>query len=97
MARAVFIYFNKRKPSCLSFKDGNPMNYKIENLFELPGFMLSNYGKKNKNGFMGVEKSGNLYWGRITINGKRVRTNGFNTPEEAHAAYLKAKEEYANS
>lgn len=94
LARAVFIYFNKRKPGILSFRDENPMNYKIENLYEVPGYMLKNYGKVNKHGFKGVEKSGNLFWGRITINGKRIRTQGFSTPEEAHAAYLKAKEEY---
>jgi hypothetical protein len=34
------------------------------------------------------------YVTRATINGQRKHIGTFKTPEEAHAAYLKAKEEY---
>ena len=41
-------------------------------------------------------KSGR-YQARILINGKHTHLGTFDTPEEAHAAYLKAREEYVNS
>ncbi len=53
---------------------------------------------KSYSGLIGVEKNnGNSRWqARLTINGRRMSLGTFNTPEEAHAAYLKAKEEYKN-
>lgn len=50
-----------------------------------------------KYGFPGIFKRSDKFVGCFTINKKRIRTAGFNTPEEAHAAYLKAKEEYAKT
>lgn len=44
----------------------------------------------------GVERMKSKFTSRPKINGKRTYLGTFDTPEEAHAAYLKAKEEYAN-
>lgn len=92
----LFILIKKKIPF-IKFKDGNPINCRIENLEECPGFELKNYGLKNKLGFKGVEQQGDIFYGRIKINGKRLRTKSFSNPQEAHAAYLKAKEEYATT
>ena len=46
---------------------------------------------KNKYGYRGVYKDGNRY--RCKFRNKSI-PGSFDTPEEAHAAYLKAKEEY---
>ena len=98
MAHAVFIFFNKRRAPYIKFKDNNFMNYKIENLLECSKEIIENYGKKsNELGYRCIEKVGNKFCARITINKKRIRTPYFTTPEEAHAAYLKAKEKYAQN
>lgn len=52
----------------------------------------------NKYGFKGVRKNNNgAYYGRFTVKGRRLCTDSFDSPEEAHAAYLKAKEKYATA
>ncbi len=50
----------------------------------------------NKFNFPGVHFNRGKYYGRFSINKKRIITSAYCSPEEAHAAYLKAKEEYAN-
>ncbi len=51
----------------------------------------------NKNGFKGIKKTKyGTYYGRCEKKGLRIQTKCYKTPEEAHAAYLKAKEEYRN-
>jgi group I intron endonuclease len=47
---------------------------------------------KNKLGYSGVYKRGNRYRAKLNTNGKTIHLGTFNTPEEAHQAYLKAKE-----
>lgn len=52
--------------------------------------------KSNSCGFLGVwkrEGRSKPYSAMITINRKRIFVGDFHTPEEAHAAYLKKKEE----
>ena len=51
---------------------------------------------QNKHGYRGVVKSGNRYCSYISLNKIKTLVGWFDTPEEAHAAYLKAKEEYKN-
>lgn len=51
--------------------------------------------KKNKStGFAGVTIKGSKYLARLRREGKEVYAKCFDTPEEAHEAYLKAKKEY---
>lgn len=45
---------------------------------------------------VGVCKARNKYSSTLIFNGNKKHIGTFNTPEEAHAAYLKAKEEYKN-
>ena len=44
--------------------------------------------------FKGVYKNHNNYMAQISLSGKKKYLGTFGTPEEAHAAYLKAKEKY---
>ena len=62
------------------FEDGNSQNVRKPN-------------KRNKSGFMGFIKFQNKWRASVTINGKTRRIGDYNTPEEAHEAYLKAKRE----
>lgn len=51
----------------------------------------------NKNGYKGVNNyREGKYSATITIKNKSKHVGVYDTPEEAHAAYLKAKEEYKN-
>ena len=54
---------------------------------------------KSYSGLKGVEKNNgeNRWQARITISGRRQSLGTYDTIEEAHAAYLKAKEEYKNA
>ena len=47
--------------------------------------------KRNKSGFIGVIAYQGKWRANITVNNKTRRIGDFNTPEEAHKAYLDAK------
>jgi hypothetical protein len=49
--------------------------------------------KKNKLGFLGVYQENSKYKAEIRANGKKYRIGLFNTPEEAHQAYIAKKRE----
>lgn len=49
--------------------------------------------RKNTKGYY-WNKRGKKYYARINVNGKVIHLGCFNTPEEAHSAYLKVKEKY---
>ena len=46
---------------------------------------------KNKTGFKGVSKAGRKYLASISINGQHVKLGSFDTPEQAHVAFLEAE------
>ena len=45
----------------------------------------------NKAGFLGVSHKGNRFFARIGIDGKEIQLGAYDTPQEAHCAYLVAK------
>lgn len=58
---------------------------------------LINRYLNNKHKFTGVWKNGNRYSAHIRINGKQTHLGTFDTPEEAHEAYIKAcKSQYGD-
>lgn len=52
--------------------------------------------RKNKTGFVGVYKNYHKYVTNIRINGRKKCIGSFNTPEEAHAAYITKYNEIRN-
>lgn len=84
----------------LDHKDGNRTNNRIENL--RPATKAENAQnlkvfKNNTSGFHGVHRSGRrtMPWkSEICTNGRRIHLGRFKTPEEAHAAYLSAKQKH---
>ena len=50
--------------------------------------------KNNHSGFLGVIKKGARWRAAITVDGKGKYLGTFNTPEEAHQAYLNAKRKF---
>ena len=75
--------------------DGNPSNNRIENLREAtPSQNMQNQRKPrktNKLGYQGVYQVKNRFRTSLTINGKVKNIGYFDTPEEAHQAYLLEK------
>lgn len=90
LSHAVYIYHKKIKPRYINYLDGNITNTRIENLecASMKSISKSHIGK-------GYQKCGNKFRARIIIDGKSVNIGRFNTEEEAHEAYLKAKHKAA--
>lgn len=71
--------------------DGNGLNNSKENLRLATSSQNGcNRGKQknNKSGYKGVGKRGDKWVMKIKHKGKEYWQGGFNTPEEAHAAYI---------
>ena len=82
----------------IDHKNGVKTDNRIENLRKVTrAENLQNIRratKANKIGFLGVCAHQGKWLMQIMANGKRIRKSGFDTPEEAHQAYLKAKREH---
>lgn len=50
--------------------------------------------RTNKSGFLGVDFCQGKYRAQIRVNGEKLYLGLFDSPEDAHAAYLKAKREH---
>ncbi len=75
--------------------DGNRKNNAIDNLRDV-SYSGNSQNKKvahanNKCGLLGVCARGSRWLARITISGKLTQLGAYDTPELAHAAYLRAK------
>jgi hypothetical protein len=72
----------------------NRLDDRIKNLRVVTGNANQHNRSLNKNntsGFQGVCPKGNRYRAQITVNSKVHYLGSFETPEDAHAAYLAAK------
>jgi len=86
----AYYYHYKVDPSMIDHIDMNKANNKIENLRQTDA-QLNQYNRICK-GY----RTNNIgkYIGQIVCNGKNIYLGSFNTSEEAHNAYLKAKSLY---
>ena len=79
----------------IDHRDRNPSNNKWNNL-RLVDRSINIHNRnltKNKTGFTGVCKEGNRYRPQLVVKGKKYYLGLFHTPEQAHQAYLKKKQE----
>jgi len=75
--------------------DGNKLNNRFRNLREATRSENNSNSKRpanNSSGFKGVSyrKQVGRWTAQITVNNKRSHIGYFNTPEAAHAAYVRA-------
>lgn len=80
----------------IDHNDGDTTNNRFKNLREATGKQNAQNTKPCKNsisGLLGVTKEKHKWLARIMVHGKSKRVGCFYTPEEAHAAYIKAKRE----
>jgi hypothetical protein len=78
--------------------DGNRSNNRICNLRDVDNAINSQNQKRarsdNKCGLLGVMKNGSGFQAQIKVNGSSQYLGTFQTPEDAHEAYLSAKREH---
>lgn len=94
--RLAWLYIYKDWPKqFIDHINGNPSDNRIENLRDVSNSVNIQNQKKaqygNRSGSLGVQKVGNKYSARITINKKLTYIGTFETPNEAHDAYLSVK------
>lgn len=95
--RAIYLYHHRYIPFAINHIDDNPTNNKIENLQKTSSKTLNNKNIKNWSGVKTYRgKNRERYYPYLLINGKEKTLGGYDYYQEAHAAYLKAKEEYAS-
>jgi hypothetical protein len=95
----IYMYHHKIKPDYLININGNPVDYRIENLRAVNHSKMMqecDLRVKNKHGFKGVFQDNKRFAARLWMGKSYKYISWHQTPEEAHAAYLKAKEEYKN-
>jgi len=93
--RLAWYFYYGDWPSLIDHKNQNPSDNKISNLRILSNSencQNSSPPRKNNNcGYRGVSKARKGWKAQICTAYKVVHLGTFNTPEEAHQAYLKAK------
>jgi len=93
--RLIFLMFNGYLPEFVTYKDGDSLNTRIENLIEANRSEVGCRRKvpsNSKSGIKGVsfDKRVNKWVAMIMKNGKYMYLGLFNTKEEAEKAYLEA-------
>jgi len=97
---AWFYMYGKWPSHDIDHINGLKDDNRISNLRDVPTFINMQNERavrgNNKSGYMGVlyRKERNKWEAQIRVNGKSKRLGSFETPEEAHAAYLEAKRKF---
>jgi hypothetical protein len=97
--RLIWLYHHGKFPEHqIDHIDGDPSNNKIENLREATSSQnMQNQQKPRKTNRLGVQGvciNGNRYRAALWLNKKRIHIGYFDSPHEAHEAYVKAKRTY---
>ncbi len=94
---AWLIYYGEWPKDQVDHIDGDRSNNIIHNLRDTSGLHNTQNQRRpqkgNKTGFLGVHSSRGKYKAAIRVGGKDIFLGRHDTPEEAHAAYIKAKRE----
>lgn len=98
-SRLAFIYMTGQCPALVDHKDGNPRNNRWENLrgaTRSQNMHNSKMQSNNRSGFKGVawHKTSKKWRAMIGLNGRQKCLGYFSSPEEAHAVYCAASDEY---
>lgn len=97
--RLAWLYVMGYIPDLIDHVDRNPRNNRFSNLAESnksANALNMNPSKANKSGYVGVSfcKCTGRWRAVLTLQGKSKKLGRFDTPEEAHQAYLAAKAKY---
>lgn len=93
--RLIWLMTYGEWPAVIDHIDGDISNNKLSNLRSVSQQInLQNKHratKRNRTGLLGVSIAKNKFSATIGVNGAHLYIGRFNTPEEAHSAYLEAK------
>jgi len=93
--RMAFLWMTGEVPEFVDHRDGDRANNRWCNLREATVQVntqnIRTARRHNKSGVLGVYSHGSRWRARITVNGTLTHLGTFDTPEEAHAAYVAAK------
>ena len=94
--RLAWLFVNGSWPlGLIDHLNGNKLDNRIDNLRDVrPGVNVQNQRKpsrNNKTGFLGICAEGVIFKACIKVDGRTLHLGRFETPEEAHAAYVTAK------
>lgn len=95
----LFLHLGYTIKGCVvDHKDGDGLNNSVSNLryLSIKDNVRHRLSSKNKHGYMGVYKKGNKFIGKLHADGKTIRTQGYDTAEEAHFGYLELKRKHHN-
>lgn len=92
------MYYGTQPPQYIDHIDGNPKNNAIKNLRASDAASNMENKRKaqanNRIGMLGVKRNCNKWQAVIGVNKKYICLGSYETPEEAHAAYVEAKRKY---
>lgn len=89
---AWYLYYGDLPINSIDHIDGNKSNNRIDNLRDVTN-QQNHWNRTTAKGYY-LHKSVNKFCATITINKKNKHLGCFNTEQDAHNAYLKAKETY---
>ena len=91
--RVVWVFSNSRWPELsIDHINGNKSDNRLVNLREVSHKVNCQNRREHRTGhLLGTNKRGGRYKAQIQLNGKIVHLGTFDTAEEAHQAYLKAR------
>lgn len=95
-ARLAWLYMTGKWPAHqVDHFDTNPTNDAWRNLRDLPSAKNAQNrrqaGPRSSTGLLGVNKNGARFQAALTLDGRRYRFGTYDTPEQAHAAYVEGK------
>lgn len=94
--RLAWLYFHGCWPAGeIDHINGEHADNRIENLRDVPPRInkqnIRRPNRDNLSGFLGVSPNGRRWAAQLDNGGKKIYIGTFDTPEEAHAAYVLAK------
>jgi hypothetical protein len=96
--RLAWFLATGEQPPLIDHINGNKTDNRLKNLRPISksgnAQNMRKISIRNKTGYLGVSVRKNKFHAAIKVNGKQMHLGYYDTPEEAHKVYLRAKHKY---